>query len=106
LTTRSISGSRTRIALLTFFHKSREFFPDGSVEVDSTFARGDHAIATWKFTATQTESYGSRLYRFPIVVEGSTIISIKNGRVARWTDHYDRMTSRRVGLASFFLKVD
>lgn len=90
--------------LIEFFHKSREFFPDGAVEVDSGFACGDHAIATWKFTATQTESYGSRHYRFPIVVEGLTLISVKNGRVVRWSDYYDRMTSRRVVLASFFKK--
>jgi hypothetical protein len=31
--------------LIEFFHKSREFFPDSAVEVDSTFACGDHAIA-------------------------------------------------------------
>jgi ketosteroid isomerase-like protein len=90
--------------LIEFFYKSREFFPDGAVEVDSGFACGDHAIATWKFTATQTESYGSRHYRFPVVVEGLTIISVKNGRIVRWSDYYDRMTSRRVVLASFFKK--
>jgi hypothetical protein len=31
--------------LIEFFHKSREFFPDSAVEVDSTFACGDPAIA-------------------------------------------------------------
>lgn len=88
--------------LIEFFRKSREFFRDSAVEVDSTFACGDHAIAVWKLTATQTESYGSQQYRSPIVVEGSTIISVKSGRVTRWSDYYDQMTSRRVGLASFF----
>jgi limonene-1,2-epoxide hydrolase len=88
--------------LIEFFHKSREFFPDSVVEVDSTFSCENHAIAVWKLTATQTESYGSQHYRFPIVVEGSTIISVKNGRVIQWSDYYDQMTSRRVGLASFF----
>jgi hypothetical protein len=88
--------------LIEFFHKSREFFPDSAVEVDSTFACGDQAIAVWKLTATQPESFGSQHYRFPIVVEGSTIISVKNGRVIRWSDYYDQMTSHRVVLASFF----
>jgi len=88
--------------LIEFFRKSREFFRDSAVEVDSTFACGDHAIAVWKLTATQTESYGSQHYRFPIVVEGSTIISVKNGRVIRWSDYYDQITSRRIGLASSF----
>ena len=88
--------------LIPFFHKSREFFPDSAVEVDSTFACGDHAIAVWKLTATQTESCGSQHYRFPTVVEGSTIITIRNGRVIGWSDYYDQITSRRVGLAAFF----
>ena len=74
------------------------------MKVDSAFACGDHAVAMWKLTATQTEFYGSHHYRFPIMVEGLTIISVKNGRVVRWSDYYDRMTSRRVGLASFFKK--
>jgi hypothetical protein len=90
--------------LIEFFHKSRELFPDSAMKVDSAFACGDHAVAMWKLTATQTEFYGSHHYRFPIMVEGLTIISVKNGRVVRWSDYYDRMTSRRVGLASFFKK--
>jgi SnoaL-like polyketide cyclase len=88
--------------LIEFFQKSREFFPDSAVEVNSTFTCGDHAIAVWKLKATQTESYGSQHYRFPIVVAGSTIISVKNGRVIRWSDYYDQLTSRRTGLAASF----
>ena len=76
--------------LIEFFHKSRELFPDSAMKVDSAFACGDHAVAMWKLTATQTESYGSHHYRFPIMVEGLTIISVKNGRVVRWTTTSDR----------------
>ena len=88
--------------LIEFFQKSRELFPDTVVEVDCIFECGDHAIAEWKLTATQTVPFGSISHRFPILLRGSTIVQIENGRVTRWSDYYDENTSRRVGLAAFF----
>src|SRR5215472_9832406 len=53
--------------LIEFFQKTRELFPDTVVEVDSTFQCGDHVLAEWKLTATQTVSGpGSTHFRFPI----------------------------------------
>src|SRR5215467_13625583 len=53
--------------LVEFFQKTRELFPDTVVEVDSTFQCGDHVLAEWKLTATQTVSGpGSTHFRFPI----------------------------------------
>jgi len=40
--------------LTEFFQKSRELFPEAAVEVDSTLECGDHAIAEWKLTATES----------------------------------------------------
>jgi len=88
--------------LTEFFQKAYELFPDTVVELVSTFECGDYAIAEWKLTATQIEQYGSRSYRFPIVLRGSTIVQIENGRVAHWSDYYDRLTSRRSPLKAFF----
>lgn len=88
--------------LTEFFRKACELFPDTVVELVSTFECGDYAIAEWKLTATQTESFGSRSYRFPIVLRGSTIVQIENGRVAHWSDYYDGLVSRRTALASYF----
>jgi len=88
--------------LTDFLHKSRELFPDTAVEVVSIFESGDHAIAEWKLTATQTAPYGSISYRFPILLHGSTIVRIENERITRWSDYYDQNTSRRVGLAALF----
>jgi ketosteroid isomerase-like protein len=88
--------------LIEFFRKSRELFPDTALEIESTFAYGDHAAAEWKLTATQAESYGSQDYRFPIVVRGSTIVRVDNGRVVRWSEYYDQLTSRRYRLAGMF----
>jgi hypothetical protein len=88
--------------LTEFFQKARELFPVTVLEVGSIFECGDHAIAEWKLSATQTVPYGSISYRFPILLPGSTIIKIKAGRIARWADYYDQNTSRRVSLAAFF----
>jgi hypothetical protein len=44
--------------LAEFFQQVREHFPDTVVEVASTFQCGDHAIAEWKLTATETVPFG------------------------------------------------
>ena len=87
--------------LSEFFQKSRELFPDTVVEVISTFESGDHVIAEWKLTATQTISYWIQL-QVPISLLGVSIAEIKNGRIIHWSDYYDEDTSRRVTLASLF----
>lgn len=93
---------RDKGRLTEFFQKACELFPDTVVELVSTFECGDYAIAEWKLTATQIEQFGSRSYRFPIVLRGSTIVQIENGRVAHWSDYYDELMSRRGPLKAFF----
>ena len=88
--------------LTEFFQKACELFPDTLVELVSTFVCGGYAIAEWKLTATQIQQFGSRNYRFPIVLCGSTIVQIEKGRVAHWSDYYDQLTSRRGPLMAFF----
>jgi SnoaL-like domain len=88
--------------LTEFFQKASELFPGTVVELVSTFECGDYAIGEWKLTATQIEQFGSRSYRFPIVLRGSTIVQIEKGRVAHWSDYYDQLTSRRGPLGAFF----
>jgi len=88
--------------LTEFFQKPFELFPDTAVELVSTFECGDYAIAEWKLSATQIEQFGSRSYRFPIVLRGSTIAQIEKRRVAHWWDYYDKSTSRRGPLKAFF----
>jgi steroid delta-isomerase-like uncharacterized protein len=88
--------------LTDFLHKLRELFPDTAIEIVSIFECGDHAIAEWKLTATQTAPTGAISYRFRILVRGTTIAKIENGRITRWSDFYDQNTSRRVNLAALF----
>ena len=87
--------------LSEFFQKSRELSPDAVVEVISTFESGDHVIAEWKLTATQTVPYLIQL-QVPISLPGVSIAEIENGRITHWSDYYDEKKSRRVTLASLF----
>src|SRR5215472_6599641 len=65
--------------LSEFFRKSHELFPDTVLEVISTFECGDHFIAEWKITATETAGYGSLHLRSPISFPGTSIVRIENG---------------------------
>jgi hypothetical protein len=88
--------------LTAFFEKSRELFPDSTLEIVSLFESGDHAIAQWKLSATQTVPYGSISCRLPISLQGSTIARVEHGKIVEWSDYYDQSSSRRVSLAAFF----
>src|SRR5262245_40471161 len=88
--------------LTEFLEKSRELFPDTVMEVVSVFQSGDAAFAEWKLTATETVSVGSMNLRMPILLSGVSIAHFNGGKITRWTDYYDQLTSRRVGLAAFF----
>jgi ketosteroid isomerase-like protein len=88
--------------LTEFLQKARELFPDTALEVLSLMESGDHAIAEWRLTATQTLPYASISYRFPISVHGSTIVRVQHGRIVEWSEYYDHVSSRRTGLASLF----
>ena len=88
--------------LTEFFEKSRELFPDTTLEIVSLFGDGDRAIAQWKLSATQTVPYGSISYRFPISLFGATIVRVENGRIVQWSDYYDHSSSRRMSLGAFF----
>jgi hypothetical protein len=90
--------------LIEFLKKSRELFPDTVFEVRSTLGIKDYAIAEWALTATQTAGYGSMQLRLPISLLGVSIVQFNGGKITRWTDYYDQLTSRRMGLAAFFIE--
>ena len=91
-----------KIRLTEFLNKSRELFPDTTLEVLSIFGDGDHTIGQWKLSATQTVPYGSISYRFPISLFGATIARVEDGKIVEWSDYYDQSSSGRVGLAGLF----
>jgi hypothetical protein len=89
--------------LTEFFEKSRELFPDTTLEMMSVMECGDHAVAEWKLTATQmVPFFGNTNYRLPISVRGATVIRVERGRIVEWSDYYDQNSSRRMNLAAHF----
>jgi hypothetical protein len=87
--------------LTEFLDKCRELFPDTTLNILSIFDDQDHAIAQWELSANQTVPYGSITYRFPISLQGSTIIRVAHNRIVEWSDYYDQGSSR-VNLAASF----
>jgi hypothetical protein len=91
-----------KVRLTEFFKKSRELFSCTTLEVISLFEDGEHAIAEWKLTATETMPNGSNSYRFPSSLIGATIVHVEKGKVVRWSDYYDENSSLRISLGAFF----
>jgi hypothetical protein len=84
------------VRLSEFFHKSRQLFADTALEIVSRFESGDHAIAQWKLSATQTLPDGSISYRFPIsLLPESTIVRVEHGRIVQCSEYYDQNSSRQ-----------
>src|SRR5262249_16877354 len=59
--------------LREFFEKSRELFPDTTVQVVSTYESGDTAFAEWRLTATWPTYYGSVPLQLPMSLPGASI---------------------------------
>jgi hypothetical protein len=90
--------------LAEFFRKTRELCPDSLLQADAFFVSGDHVIAEWTLQANVTEPgyYTGVSLTFPVSVHGVSIVHIDNGKVVDWSDYYDKLTSRRAALASYF----
>jgi steroid delta-isomerase-like uncharacterized protein len=94
-------GEKDRLA--EFLQKSRELFPDAVIEVVSAFESGDTVMAEWKLTATETASFfGSTILQLPISLSGVTIVQFRKNKITHWSDYYDKLKSRRIGLAAAF----
>jgi hypothetical protein len=90
--------------LSEFFRKARELYPDSLLQTDTIFVSGDRVITEWTLRANVTEPcyYAGVSLKFPVSVHGVSMVLIDNGKVAGWSDYYDRLTSRRAVLASYF----
>jgi ketosteroid isomerase-like protein len=88
--------------LTEFFEKSREVFPDTTLEIVSLFESGERAIAEWRLSATESVPLGSVSHRIPISFQGSTIIRVENGRIVQWSEYYDQGSYLPIRLGAFF----
>jgi hypothetical protein len=90
--------------LAEFFRKARELYPDSLLQTDAFFVSGDRVITEWTLQANVTVPgyYAGVSLTFPVSVHGVSIVLIDNGKVVDWSDYYDKLTSRRAALASYF----
>jgi ketosteroid isomerase-like protein len=92
-----------RERLAEFFQKTRELYPDSSLQTDTIFVSGDHVITEWTLETTLTEPfYGGLSRKVPISLHGASIVHVENGKITDWSDYYDGLVSRRTALASHF----
>ena len=89
--------------LAEFFRKTRELYPDSTLQTDRVIVSGGDVITEWTLRTTLTEPfYGGQPRKVPIVLRGASVVRTENGRITEWTDYYDGWTSRRSALAAYF----
>jgi ketosteroid isomerase-like protein len=94
---------KNRERLAEFFQKTRELYPDSSLQTDTIFVSGDHVITEWTLETTLVEPfYGGLLRKVPVSLHGTSIVRIDHGKITDWSDYYDGLTARRTALASYF----
>ena len=94
---------KDRERLAEFFQKTREFYPDSSLQTERILVSSDYVITQWILHTVLTEPFLNDLSRkVPVSLHGASIIRIENGKVSEWSDYYDGLTSRRTALAAQF----
>jgi ketosteroid isomerase-like protein len=97
------TGVQEQGALGGILQKTRELYPDSSLQTDTLFVSGDHVITEWTLETTLMEPFYGRLSRkVPVSMHGASIVRIDDGKITDWSDYYDGLTSRRTALASYF----
>jgi steroid delta-isomerase-like uncharacterized protein len=89
--------------LAEFFQKTREYFPDSSLQADSILVSFDRVVSEWTLHTNVTEPfYGALSRRVQILLHGVSVVRTKDGEITEWSDYYDGLTSRRTALAAHF----
>jgi len=93
--------------LTEFFQKTRELYPDYSLQTDQVFVNGDHVITQWMLQVTLTEPFfGGLTRRIPISIPGVSIVRTEKGKITDWADYYDGLTARRYGFGRALYGMD
>jgi steroid delta-isomerase-like uncharacterized protein len=89
--------------LAEFFQKTREFFPESFLHIDSILVSVDHVVSEWTLHTTVTEPFfGGVSRKVQVALYGVSVVRTKNGKIKDWSDYYDGLTSRRTALAAHF----
>ena len=94
---------REKERLAEFFQKTRELYPDSSLQTDRILVSGDYVVTEWALRTTLTEPfYGGLSRKVPISLHGASVVRTEDGKITDWTDYYDGLTSRRTALGAHF----
>jgi steroid delta-isomerase-like uncharacterized protein len=94
---------KDRKRLAEFFQKTRELYPDSSLETHRMLVSGDYVVTEWTLRTTLSEPfYGELTRKVPIALPGVSIARIENGKITDWADCYDGVTARRTAFAAAF----
>jgi hypothetical protein len=96
-------GFSDQVRLAEFFKKTRELYPDYSLQTDKQFVIGDHVITQWTLNVTITEPfYAGLTRRTPVSVAGVSIVHCAKGEITDWAEYYDGLSARRTALSGHF----
>jgi steroid delta-isomerase-like uncharacterized protein len=96
---------KDRKRLAEFFQKTRELYPDSSLQTARILMSGDYVVTEWTLRTMLTEPfYGGLSRKVPISLAGVSIARQENGKITDWTDYYDGLTARRTALAAYFVE--
>jgi len=88
--------------LTEFFQKRRELYPDSELTTETIFVNGEDVITEWTVEATTEPFFGGKSLKVPVVIHGVSVVRTDNGKITRWSEYYDGLTSHRTALASYF----
>jgi hypothetical protein len=92
-----------RQRLMEFFNKQIELYPDSLLTVDLQSSRGDNVTVVWTLNASVPQpAVGGRTRSVAVVLRGASLICVRDGKIAEWTEFYDGLTSRRTALGDHF----
>jgi ketosteroid isomerase-like protein len=79
---------KNRERLAEFFQKTRELYPDSSLQTHTILVSGDHVITEWTLETTLMEpSYGGLSRKVPVSLRGASIVRIDDGKITDWSDY-------------------
>jgi steroid delta-isomerase-like uncharacterized protein len=94
-----------RKRLAEFFQKTRELYPDSSLQTERILASGDYVVIEWTLNTVLTEPfYGGLTRKVSVSLPAASIVQVENGKITDWTDYYDGLTARRTALAAYFVE--
>jgi steroid delta-isomerase-like uncharacterized protein len=89
--------------LTEFFQKTREFFPESFLQINSILVSVDRVVSEWTLHTTVTEPfYGGVSRKIQVSLQGVSVVRTKNGKITDWSEYHDGLTSRRTALAAHF----